>query len=184
VDPRISSSAFVIGALGRLTEQKGFRYLLEAAPAILRSCPDALFLIVGDGPDRADLERLARDLGVSERVVWTGYDAEGQRYLGVMDVFAFPSLWESWGLSAVEAMAAGLPIVASDIPGPRAFLENGRTALTVPPSDAAALAGAIVRLSKDPALCRELASNAQRTAEERLSARGFAERVARIYLEA
>lgn len=173
---------FVVGSIGRLAEQKGYGSLVEAAPEILRACPSARFLLVGDGPLRADLERQIADLGLDSRFLITGYRPDAARFLGAMDVFVFPSLWESWGLSAVEAMAAGIPVVATDVEGPRSFLKDGATALLVPPRAPAALAQAVVRLWSDPALRRSLGQQARSFAEERLSVTRFAQAFETLYL--
>jgi glycosyltransferase involved in cell wall biosynthesis len=180
-DVPIPADAFVVGSVGRLAEQKGYRYLIEAAPTIRGANPNVWFLLVGDGPERDQLERRASELGVADRLVITGYQQDAVRFLKCMDVFAFPSLWESWGFSAVEAMAAGLPIVSADTVGPTSFLENEKTALIVPKEDAVGLASAINRLGGDPDLRRRLGKAALTSVGERHSMKQFVRSYERLY---
>lgn len=106
---------FVIGHVGRLDPQKNHAFLLEAAAEAFRREPRARLLLVGEGPLRPTLERQARALGIADRVRFAGVRRDIPRVvLGAMDVFAFPSLFEGLGLAAVEAQAAGLPVVVSD----------------------------------------------------------------------
>lgn len=148
----------LIGSVGRLIPQKGLRYLIEAAPAILRAAPSARFLIVGEGPERAALEAQCRAAGLSDRFYFTGARERPWELLARCDVIALPSLWEGLPLTLLEALAAGLPVVASDVGGAREALgPHLRHGLT-PPRDAAALASAITRLLGE----RELRASFQR----------------------
>ena len=149
--------------VGRLSEQKGQRFLIEAMPAVLEAFPRARLLLCGDGHLRADLERRAARLG------------EGVAFLGIRDdvpaltrrasLFVFPSLWEGQGNALLEAMAVGVPIVATDIPSTRETLREGEGVL-VPPGDAASLATAMIGLLGDPDRASRLATAAAARADD------------------
>lgn len=147
--------------VGRLAEQKGQDLLLAAWPAVRAAVPTARLVLVGDGPERAALERSAPG-GVS----FAGIQSDVDTWLAAADVVALPSRWESTPLVSLEAMAAGRPVVASDVDGVRATF--GGTGAIVPIGDVPALAGAIAALLRDPAS----AAAAGRAAREQIVAVG------------
>ncbi len=156
----IPDEALVIGSIGRLSLQKGHRYLLEAAPAVLAAHPEARFLIVGDGDQSADLAQQARALGISARVVFAGHRADVASLLGVMDVFCISSTYEGTPLALFEAMASGKAIVSTAVDGCREVLEEGVTGLLVPPADPRALGAAIDRALTSLVVREALSRNA------------------------
>ncbi len=134
--------------VGRIEKRKGLRYLLRAYPAIKQRVPGARLIVVGDGRLREAQREYASRFEPGD-VVFTGYvpDAEKRRLLRTCQVFCAPSTGqESFGIVLLEAMAAGRPIVASDIPGYRDLVDHGREGLLVPPKDSEALAEAVCRL--------------------------------------
>jgi glycosyltransferase involved in cell wall biosynthesis len=163
----------------RLHQQKGHAYLLAAAALV----PDATFILAGDGPLRAELERRARDLGVAARCVFLGERTDVPDLLASADLFVLPSLWEGLPLSVLEAMAAARPVVATAIGGTDEAVADEVTGLLVPPRDPAALAAAIVRVRADPELARRLGQAGRARVEQEFSSRVTAERVMRIYDE-
>jgi phosphatidylinositol alpha-mannosyltransferase len=142
----------VVVFVGRLEPRKGARVLLEAFPAVRERVPDASLVVVGDGPERRALEAAVPE-ALRDHVTFAGRveAAELPRVLGEAAVVAVPSLGgESFGIVLLEAMAAGRPLVASDIPGYRALVRDGLEGLLVPPGDPAALADALVAVLGDP----------------------------------
>jgi glycosyltransferase involved in cell wall biosynthesis len=153
----------VIGSAGRLDRQKGFDVLIEALVLL-----DGVSAVVaGGGGERAALERLAREAGVAERFHLAGPTEEVPQLLRGLDVFVLSSRFEGLPLVLLEAMEAGLPIVATDVGGVAEAVTAGETALLVPPDDAPALAEAIRTLLEDP----ELRSRLGRRAHERWQAK-------------
>lgn len=148
------TNAPVVLCLARLDAQKGIHFLLEAA----RGVAAARFVFVGDGPDRQRFEKLARELGVAERVTFLGQRRDVPDLLAASDVFVLPSLWEGLPLSILEAMAAGKPVIATEVGGTPEALTDGETGLLVAPSDPAALTTAIRRVLEDADLRSRLAS--------------------------
>lgn len=148
----------VVGAVGRLTREKGHETLLRALPAVLEAAPDAVLLVVGSGPEEGALRQLAVELGVAGNVVWAGWrpPRELPGIYAALAVAVVPSISEGFGLAAAEASAHGRPVVASCAGGLREVVEDGVSGILAAPGDAGALAAAISRLLGDPALARRL----------------------------
>jgi glycosyltransferase involved in cell wall biosynthesis len=130
----------VIGALGRLHKNKGIDILLRA---FARLGGEARLTIAGDGPERTRLEALAAALGLGGRVEFVGWVSPAADYLATLDLFVVPSRVEPFGLVVAEGMAAGVPVIASRIDGPREILRDGELGRLVAPEDEAALAEAM-----------------------------------------
>ncbi len=173
----------LIGAVGRLSPEKGQAVLLRALPAVLAAFADAGCVLAGEGPSRPGLEAEARRLGVQERVVFLGHRRDVPTVLAALDLFVQPSIYEGFGLSLLEAMAAGLPIVASRVGGIKELVEDGATGVLVRPQDPGALGEAIVRLLRDRGGAGRLAEAAAARARERHSLAGVAARVDDLYRE-
>lgn len=137
---------------GRLTPQKGVDVIIRAMPLVLRSFPNAQLDIVGQGPDRTRLERLAWSLKLATHVRFHGYlpGAARDQLAALAWVAVCPSAFEGWGVSCVEAGARGLPVIASNVNGLRDSVREGITGLLVPYGDPHALADALVGLLGDP----------------------------------
>jgi glycosyltransferase involved in cell wall biosynthesis len=163
----------------RLHEQKGHRVLFEAIAQV----PDAVFVLAGDGPERAALEELADRLGIADRIRFLGRREDIPALLAACDVFALPSLYEGSSLAVLEAMAAGLAIVSSAIGGTDELIEDGRSGLLVPAGDPEALAAGLRRVLGDRKLRAELAAHARERVDDGLTREQMAERVAGIYAE-
>jgi len=149
---RIPAGAPVVGAVSRLSEQKGHRYLLDAAPRVLARLPEARFLIAGDGDLMQPLREQARSLGIQDRVVFSGHRTDVAEVLGAIDVLCISSTYEGTPLALFEAMASAKAIVSTAVDGCREVLQDGATGILVPPRDPEALAGALLRVLQDPAL--------------------------------
>jgi glycosyltransferase involved in cell wall biosynthesis len=157
----LPAEAVVIGSIGRLNEQKGHRYLIDAAARVLAAAPTARVLVVGDGDLASPLREQARALGIADRVVFAGHRDDVPAVLGAVDVFCISSTYEGTPLTLFEAMAAGKAIVSTAVDGCREVLEDGLTGLLVPPRDADALAAALGRLVVDPGRRQALARAAR-----------------------
>jgi glycosyltransferase involved in cell wall biosynthesis len=179
---QIPEGAQVIGGIARLSEQKGHRYLLDAAAVVLRDRPRARVLIVGDGDLAIPLREQAAALGIADRVIFTGHRSDVRDLLGAIDVFCISSTYEGTPLSLFEAMAAGKTIVSTAVDGCREVLEDGVTGLLVPPRNPAALAGALARTLDDSALSASLADSARR-ASTRYDAKECVRRIEALYDE-
>jgi glycosyltransferase involved in cell wall biosynthesis len=152
----------LLGCVARLAPEKGIDVFLRAAAMVAADVPDARFVVVGDGTLAQELPRLARHLGIGDRVDFLGHRTDARAVMAGLDVVAVSSLTEGSPLVALEAMAAGVPVVASACGGLPDQIRHGIDGLLVPPGDPVALAGPMVRLIRDPDLARRLAAHAHR----------------------
>ncbi|MBE0477485.1 MAG: glycosyltransferase family 4 protein [Coriobacteriia bacterium] len=159
----------LVGMVGRLQDVKGGEVFVRAAALIAAEEPASRLLVVGAGPERDRLERLAAELIPPGRLAFTGAVSPAAPYTARLDVLAVPSLSEGLGHSAMEGMALGVPVVASRVGGLPEVVEDGVTGLLVPPSDPNALAGAILTLLADPERARRMGEAGRVRAAERSS---------------
>jgi glycosyltransferase involved in cell wall biosynthesis len=178
----LPDDAPVFGSIGRLNEQKGHRYLLDAAARVFASAPDARLVIAGDGDQEPALRAQAQALGIAPRVVFAGHRTDVPALLEGLDVFCISSTYEGTPLTLFEAMAAGKAIVSTAVDGCREVLEDGVTGRLVPPRDPAALAEAIGALLADPARRNALAGMA-RQASARYDIRSCVAQMEQLYDE-
>lgn len=150
----------LIGTITRLREEKGNRYFLQAAHEVLQNDPGVRFVLAGEGPERARLERLAAQLGIQDRVHFAGFVKDVPEALAAFDIVVIPSLREGFGLALAEALAAAKPVIATRVGGMVEMVEHEKHALMIPPADGRALAQAILQLLKQPALAQSLAEAA------------------------
>jgi glycosyltransferase involved in cell wall biosynthesis len=171
--------------IGRLHEQKGVDVLLRALAWIREWRPEAGLRcdVVGDGPLSDELSALARDLDVVSDVRFLGYRDDVAPFLGRADAFVLPSRAEGISNALLEAMAVGLPVVASDVPGNADVVEHEVNGLLVEVDDPGSLAAALLRLVDEPALRRRLGGEARRTVNTRYSIEHVAQRYVTLYRE-
>lgn len=148
--------SLIIGSVGWLTDVKGHRFLVEAVAALKQEFPAAHLVIVGSGDRHGALVEQARQAGIAERVHLAGHREDVEDCLRGFDCFVHPSLNEGMGRALIEAMAAGLPVVASRVGGIPAVVQDGGNGLLVPPGESGALAEALGRLFRNPSWAREL----------------------------
>lgn len=151
-----SSEEIAIGTIARLVWYKGLEDLLKAATLIIGRYPLVRFFVVGDGPLRQPLEEKARALGLNGTVRFLGAVPNASSLLPHFDVVVLPSLWEGMSNSLLEAMAAGKPVVATDVGGSSEVVIDGKTGFLVPPKAPEALADAVLHLLADPEMARNL----------------------------
>ncbi len=155
----------VVGMVGRLDEQKNPMDLIRAAAIVVRAHPDVQFLVVGDGNLRPECERLIEELGLQGKFLLPGFRDDVARILPMVTITAMSSLWEGLPLAFMEAMSAGKPIVANDVDGARDVVKEGETGFLVPPQQPEMMAGRILELLDDEALCERMGSLARERSE-------------------
>ena len=149
-------------SVGRLVYQKGHEYLVHAMPQVLRRYPRAKAVICGEGALRPDLERQIGELGLQSSVKLLGNRNDVGPFLASADLFVLPSRWEGLPVALLEAMGAGLPVVATRVEGVDEVVEDERQGLLVPPEDSDALASALLQLIGDPQLRSRMGEAARR----------------------
>jgi L-malate glycosyltransferase len=169
LEPRRKGPVSRVITVANLRPEKSHETLIAAAALLAPSCPDLRYVIVGDGSRRAELEALARVKGVDRIVEFLGHREDVPELLAGADVFVLPSRSEAFPNGAIEAMAAGLPVIASAVGGIVDLIEPGRTGMLVPPSDAEALAAALRTLRADPARAQTIGAAARCEALARYS---------------
>lgn len=148
-DLGIDESPDIAGIVGRLEPPKGHEFFLRAAKEILKDHPRTFFVIVGSGYLRESLEVFARELGIKDRVIFTGFRDDMIKIMSTFSVFVLPSLWEGQGVVICEAMAMKIPVVASKVGGITDVVNDGETGILVTPADYLTLARAIGDLLSD-----------------------------------
>lgn len=169
-----ADARFRVGMVGHLAPIKGYKEFLRAAAIVCQRRDDVEFVIVGEdksykGENRHRLEKLIAELKIGPRVTLLGWTNEVAKVLGTFDLFVSPARSEPFGLVIVEAMAAGIPVLATMSEGACEIIEPDQTGRLVPLRDVDALAGAIDELLSDPRECQRLSANAQRAVRERFS---------------
>lgn len=177
----VSEDEMVCLSVGSLTFQKNHWSLLEAAQKVLSSGISARFLIVGAGPLELELKERARELGVADRVLFLGERGDVPRILSAADIFVLASSWEGLPITVLEAMAAGVPCVATAVGGVPEAIDNGVNGYLVAPDEPHALARAIVRLASDASARKTMAKRARRTYESAFTAEQMARQTEALY---
>ena len=174
----------VLISIGRLAAEKNWETLLRAAAQVYAQHPTMRLVLIGDGPDKQTLELLAAELGIAERVTFTGqvpFD-EIPAYLKAADMFGFASVTETQGLVTIEAMAAGLPVVAVDGSGSHDIVDNGKDGFLVD-NDPNALASAINKMLSNPQQMKQFSVKALKKART-FDARRLGKQMVRVYEQA
>jgi|WetSurMetagenome_2_1015567.scaffolds.fasta_scaffold00094_39 glycosyltransferase involved in cell wall biosynthesis len=173
-----------LGTLGRLIGLKGIQVLLRAMPVVLKEYPEVVLLIVGDGPYRAELEALAEKLGIRDNIAFAGGIDHDKlpAWINAMDLLAQPSIGdESFGITVVEAMSCGKPVVATASGGMPEIVSDGETGFIVPKRDEKLLAERIVTLLKNKDLASSMGTKGRERVIAEFTWEKVAQRLIRVY---
>ena len=171
----------LVGVIARLQPEKGVAAFLRAAARVSSIFPEARFLVVGDGPLRQELSTLAERLGVRERVHFLGFQPDARQIIEYLDALVVPSVSEGTPLVVLEAMAAGVPVVASAVGGIPDQIRHGKEGLLIPPGDPVALGEALLKLLRDPANARFLGEASRKRATSEFSYSTMMQRIEAVY---
>lgn len=171
----------VVGTVCRLAPQKGVGFFLKAAAELTSRHEETVFLVVGGGPMREQLEREAARLNLRGKVFFTGERQDVNRIMPCLDIFVLSSVTEGFPLTVLEAMASGCPLVASRTGGIPEIVDDGVNGLLVNPGDVSGLAGAVSGLLADPEKCRKLAGEARRRVEQNFTEKEMAAQTGALY---
>ncbi len=169
--------------VARLTPEKGLKYLLEAMPAVVERYHAVQLLILGDGPLRAPLERLASRSGAGDRIEFLGFRSDVSIYMRACDLFVLPSLTEGMPRTILEAANCGIPVIASDVSGIPEIVSDGVSARLVTPGNSRLLAEAITSLLSDQAGAVALAKKARERLEKEFTLETMIARHENVYTE-
>ncbi|MDK2820740.1 MAG: hypothetical protein PWP31_705 [Clostridia bacterium] len=190
VDPQVrkcfaTSHEKIIFFVGRLVVEKGVQVLLEAMPEILEKCPEAKLVIAGKGPMEGQLKNRAGELGIGHKVCFAGYidDHTRNQLYRAASVAVFPSLYEPFGIVALEAMAAGTPVVASETGGLAEIITHGIDGMRVFPGNVGSLADNILAVLHDESLAKKLRANAGKLVREEYDWTKIARKTSELYQE-
>ena len=162
----ISDDRTVIGTVSRLDPVKGNKYFIEAIKCVKDKIghkevfSEAIFLIIGDGSQREEIEEMIEKYGIKDKVILTGMREDVASIFPLFDIFVLSSLMEGMGRVLLEVMVHGKPIIASDVGGIPELVQDGKTGILVPPKDAHAIADAVIRLLEDKDLRNKMGENA------------------------
>lgn len=180
---RVPEAAVLIGTAGRLSSQKDPFTFLRAAARLNQSRVPAYFAWAGDGELRGEAESLSAALGIADRVRFGGQCADLRPFLASLDIFALTSRYESFGYVTCEAMAAGKPVVATNVSGSRELVVDGFTGFLVEPGDSASAAAALQRLAEDSLLRRAMGLAGRQRAREQYDVTRMVRQVEGLYRE-
>jgi len=176
----IPEHAFLIGSVSRLNIDKGIDFLVESA-ALLKKYEDIYFIVFGEGDERKRLERMIVENKLSDRFFLPGYAEYPAKILGNFDIFVLPSRTEGLGISIIEAQAAGLPVIASEIGGIPEIIEHGENGLLFEMGNSKMLSENIIRLYNDKKLRKKFSENSIINSK-RFESKNLSEKMRRIYL--
>ncbi len=174
---------FVIGIVGTLVELKGHTILMDAMTQIVKKFPDVILLVIGEGPERQKLIEKTASLKLNKNILWLGAQPQNKvfEFYSIMDIFVMPSLYEGFGLTAAEAMAAGLSVVGAGNIGLSEVVEDGVTGILVPPGDSDALCMSILNFMQNPGKAKPYGKNGSKRAERLYSLENFSRSMQGIY---
>lgn len=180
----LSPEDLTVGCIASLTSHKGHRYLLEAVKEVREKFPMVKILLVGNGPLRKKLEEDTRELGISSNIIFCGLRKDIAELLSVMDVVVLPSSErEGLGISLIEAMAAGKPVIGTNIGGIPEVIEKDKTGILVPPKDPEALARAILSLLENKELAKRMGESGKRLFEQKFTRRVMLNNIEGLYTQ-
>jgi len=181
-DLGITKNGPIMGLGVRLSEQKGITYLLKAMPKVISRSPEVTLVIAGEGPLEDDLKKEAQTLGILDNVRFVGPRLDIPELLKLFDIYVLPSLWEGLPMVLLEAMAAGCPVIATDVGGVAAAVKSGVSGILVKSMDVDALSSAMIRLLEDKEIRTKYSQNAMDIFNKNFSAQIMTRKYEKLYL--
>lgn len=181
----IDQVKYVIGTVARMAPQKGLSYLLEAVALIKKTDPrkagEIACVVAGDGPLQAELANQARRLGIENEIIFPGFVRDVPDFLACLDIFVIPSIAEGLSITTIEAMAAGLPVIASRVGGLPELVDEGVTGYLVEPRNPSVLAQAILQMMSEPEKARTMGENGRALACRNFSTETMIRNTCKVY---
>lgn len=166
IETRLKEYEFKIVAVGRfMDKEKNFSMLIDIMRSFVKICPDALLMIVGDGPDRENYKLQIKNYTLDKNIVLESWRSDLPSFYKSFDLFLQPSWYEGWGRTAVEAMAAGIPVIMTDVGLAGEVVKNGENGIVIPVGNVSAMQEAVERLYRDPAFRARIREAGKKTAQ-------------------
>lgn len=172
---------FIVGNIGRLSKQKGMEYYIKAIPESIKKYQKIKFYIIGDGEDKLELIKLAKELGIEENVIFLGYRNDVINIIKQLDLIVLSSLWEGLPLTPIEAFSEGKTIIATDVDGTSEIVKDNFNGILIEPKDSDIISEKIIKLYKDCKLKNNLENNALETYTEKYAIDIFNNNYQRYY---
>ena len=172
---------FVIGNIGRLSEQKGMEYYIKAIPDVIKECPQARFVIAGSGEDESKLKELSKRIGVDKYLTFLGYRNDVQKLMSQLDLVVLSSLWEGLPLTPIEAFSVGKTVVATAVDGTPEVVNDGINGLLIESKSSRQIAEKVIWMVEHPEEKIKMEQNALKTFEEEFSFDVFSDAVLDYY---
>lgn len=177
----IGGKTNIIAIIAQLIDRKGHRFLFQAAPKILEEFPDTVFLVLGEGRLEKELHDLAESLGIRDKVVFAGFRDDIPEILSVVTLLVHPAIMEGLGVSILQAMSAGVPVIATNVGGIPEAVRHDVSGILIPPRDSDAISSAVKRLLSSPDLRASMGTASRRIVESEFSVDGMVEGVLTVY---
>ena len=171
----------LLGCVGALSPDKGQEWVIRALAELRKKFPSTKLLLAGDGPCRERLERLAREVGVADGVIFAGFVSDVDRVYSALDVFLLPSLFEALSNSLMSAMAYGIPSIAFKQGGPAEIIEDGKSGLLVEPGNVESLSAAIAKILDEAAVGSSIAAKGRQRIQQDFSANKMLDGIIGVY---
>ena len=172
---------FVVGNIGRLSEQKGMEYYIKSIPLVIKKHSNIFFLIIGSGEDEEKLKELVHQLKIDEFVYFTGYRSDIQNLMSQLDLIVLSSLWEGLPLTPIEAFSVGKTIIATAVDGTVEVVKNENNGLLIEPQNVEKIAEKIDYIYENETLRKEFEKEAYKTYIEEFSFEVYGERIIDYY---
>jgi len=179
----LTEKEFVIGYIGRLSEEKGVKYLIEATSMLNDLNRFIRVLIIGEGPQKKELEDLVKKVNMEDKIFFVGFQSDIENWLPAIDVFVLPSLTEGTPMSLLEAMANGIPVVASAVGGVPQVVDSGKNGILVAPGKPEEIVDAVNRLYQDETLRKTVHEEGKKTIELKFNASKWIKQIEAEYLK-
>ena len=178
----IDNNTILIGTVAAFFARKGHEFLLKAASQIIDNHPNTKFIFIGEGSLRAEMEKITKDLGLTKNVEFLGYIENVLPYYLIFNIFVLPSLGEGMPLTLLEAMAMGMPVIATAVDGNKELVVNGETGLLVPPKDVSALTKAIEYMIENPRKTKEMGKAGKKRIRDKYTIQRNIDQTIDVYL--
>ena len=172
---------FIVGNIGRLSEQKGMEYYIKAIPMIIEKCPDVRFLIIGSGEDEEKLKRLSSDLKVENYLIFMGYRNDIQNIMFQLDLVVLSSLWEGLPLTPIEAFSVGKTVIATAVDGTKEIVKDNVNGFLIKEKKPEQIAEKVMYLFKHPDIQKKFETEAYKDFKTEFSFESFAEKILGYY---